>query len=213
MFTGLVEEVGIVESLSRERGGVVLQVSAQVVVSAMEVGDSVAVDGACLTAERVRPDGFTVFLSSETLSRTTLSSVGPGRRVNLERALKLGDRLGGHIVQGHVDATGVVAAVRSAGEGKTISLRAPESVSRYLVEKCSIAVDGVSLTVAALRGGEFDVAVVPHTLSRTTLAEYAPGREVNLEVDLLAKYVERLLGAGKAGGVDMDLLAREGFLR
>jgi len=156
------------------------------------VGDSVSVSGACLTAVDVGDGTFAVDAVAETLRRTGLGVLAVGDAVNLERALRVGDRLGGHMVQGHVDATGAVTAAREEGESVVLSIAAPEQVMRYVVEKGSVAVDGVSLTVAARRPDGFDVALIPHTMAATTLGPGSVGRVVNLESDVLAKYVEAL---------------------
>ena len=213
MFTGLIEEVGEIRGARAERGGKLLTLGASVVCEGLKVGDSVAVDGACLTVETLGQGEFSVFLSQETLDCTTLGEAGTGRRVNLERALALGDRLGGHLVQGHVDAVGRIVGVQRAGEGLQIEILAPKQVARYLVDKGSVTVDGISLTVARRAGERFFVAVIPHTVAATTLDQARPGRPVNLEADLLAKYVERLLGGQAGSDVDLELLARQGFIR
>jgi riboflavin synthase len=195
MFTGLVREVGTVVSFENGR----LRVEATM---AAAVGDSVAVVGVCLTV--VDGDRKTLAFDAvpETLSRTTLGRLGPGVPVNLEPALKVGEAFGGHYVQGHVDGVGRVRSVESEGEGKRVWLDAPAEILRYCVEKGSIAVDGVSLTIAALDDGGFAVALVPHTLTVTTLGAAAPGDEVNLETDVLAKYVEKLVGLRSDDGDD-----------
>jgi riboflavin synthase len=195
VFTGLVREVGTVVSFEDGR----LRVESTI---AAAVGDSVAVDGVCLTV--VDGDRKTLAFDAvpETLSRSTLGRLGPGAPVNLEPALKAGEALGGHYVQGHVDGVGRVRSAESEGEGKRVWLDAPPEILRYCVEKGSIAVDGVSLTIAGLDGGGFAVALVPHTLAVTTLGAAAPGDEVNLETDVLAKYVEKLVGLRSDDGDD-----------
>jgi len=187
MFTGLVREVGRVVSFDGSRLRVESTLSAS-------VGDSVAIDGCCLTV--VDGDRSTLAFDAvpETLARTTLGSLEPGSAVNLEPALRAGEALGGHYVQGHVDAVGRVRSVEPEGEGRRAWFDAPEDVLRYCVEKGSVAVDGVSLTVAAVDDGGFAAALVPHTLAVTTLGSLASGDAVNLEADVLAKYVERLTG-------------------
>ena len=187
MFTGLVREVGRVVSFAGSRLRVESTLSAS-------VGDSVAIDGCCLTV--VDGDRSTLAFDAvpETLARTTLGSLEPGSAVNLEPALRAGEALGGHYVQGHVDAVGRVRSVEPEGEGRRAWFDAPEDVLRYCVEKGSVAVDGVSLTVAAVDDGGFAAALVPHTLAVTTLGSLASGDAVNLEADVLAKYVERLTG-------------------
>jgi riboflavin synthase len=192
VFTGLVEEVGRIARVGPGVEGARVVVDAPLVAGGLAVGDSVSVSGACLTAVSVGASEFAVDAVAETLRRTALGALAAGDVVNLERALRVGDRLGGHMVQGHVDATGTVTAARSEGESVVLSVAAPADVMRYVVEKGSVAVDGVSLTVAARRPDGFDVALIPHTMAATTLGPEAVGRAVNLESDVLAKYVEAL---------------------
>ena len=193
MFTGIVREVGRVVEVEGGDDGRTLDVEARQTAEGVAEGDSVSVSGVCLTAEEINAGTMRFHAVPETLVRTTLGSLGPGDAVNVEPALRAGEPLGGHLVQGHVDALGRVESVEREGEGLRVAIAAPPDVLRYCVEKGSITVDGVSLTVAALAGETFDVALVPYTLAATTLGEVAPGRSVNLEVDVLAKYVERLL--------------------
>jgi riboflavin synthase len=162
--------------------------------SELHEGDSIAVNGICLTATRVGPDSFAAEVMNETLARTSLAAVNAGTDVNLELPLRASDRLGGHVVQGHVDGVGTVADVRADGFARLVEISAPAEVLRYIVEKGSIAIDGVSLTVAGLEQRSFTVSLIPETLERTNLGNAAPGTPVNLEVDVLAKYVERLVG-------------------
>jgi riboflavin synthase len=198
MFTGIVRELGAVESLAGGEGGVRLRVRAPATAGQAAVGDSVAINGVCLTVTET--DGETLAFDAvpETLSRTTLGRLRAGAEVNLEPALRAADQLGGHIVQGHVDGVGRVRAVGPEGDGVRVEIEAPPGLLRYCVEKGSVAVEGVSLTVAALTPETFSVALVPHTLGVTTLGRLGNGDEVNLEVDVLAKYVDRLLGARAA---------------
>jgi riboflavin synthase len=193
MFTGLVEEVGRVLRVAPASRGARLSVHAPLVREGLRVGDSVSVSGACLTAVALGEDAFEVDAVAETLRRTALGELADGDPVNLERAMRLGERLGGHLVQGHVDGTGTVAGARREGESVVLAIAAPADLMRYVVEKGSVAVDGVSLTVAARRADGFDVALIPHTMAMTTLGPDAVGRRVNLEADLVAKYVEALL--------------------
>jgi riboflavin synthase alpha subunit len=193
VFTGIVREVGRVVGVEGGDAGVTLRVEAPGTAADASIGDSVSVAGVCLTAEAVESGAIRFHAVPETLARTTLGRLGPGDAVNIEPALRAGEPLGGHIVQGHVDDLGTIAALERDGEGARLTVGAAESVLRYCVEKGSITVDGVSLTVAALDGGTFSVALVPHTLAATTLGGLGPGDPVNLEVDVLAKYVERLL--------------------
>jgi riboflavin synthase len=190
MFTGIVEERGAV----REVGPTRLVVDCRTVSSDAEVGASIAVNGVCLTVVERSAERLGFDLSEETLARTSFTRLSPGDPVNLERPLTLSSRLGGHLVQGHVDGVGEVATLeRTADGGAWLSVRAPDEVRRYLVEKGSVCVDGISLTVAAVEDGTFSVALIPHTLSVTTLGVARVGHPVNLEVDVIAKYVEALL--------------------
>ena len=188
-------EVGRVFAVDGGQAGVRLVVEAPGTAPGVEVGGSVAIDGVCLTVEAVTRGAMTFHAVPETLRRTSLGRLGAGDGVNVEPALRVGEPLGGHIVQGHVDGIGRVQSVEAEGEGLRVVVEAPAGILRYCVEKGSITVDGVSLTVAELDDESFGVALVPHTLEATTLGSLAPGREVNLEVDALAKYVERLLAA------------------
>jgi riboflavin synthase len=193
MFTGIVREVGRVVEVDAGDAGATLRIAAPETAARTEVGDSVAIGGVCLTAESVDGETMRFHAVSETLSRSTLGGLQAGDGVNVEPALRAGEPLGGHIVQGHVDGLGSVRAVEHEGEGVRMSFDAPPELLAYLVEKGSVTVDGVSLTVAGLEDDVFAVALVPHTLSVTTLGALAPGTQVNLEVDVLAKYVERLV--------------------
>ena len=195
MFTGIVEGTGRVVTLAVTPGGAGarLEVEAPWPAGTLAAGDSVAVDGCCLTVAAATAAGFAADLVAETLRRTALGRLAAGDRVNLERPLALGGRLGGHLVQGHVDGVARVLERRAAGEGQEVRVELPEALARYVVEKGSIAVDGVSLTVAGVGQGWFAVALVPHTLATTTLGERGPGDPVHLEVDVVAKYVERLV--------------------
>jgi riboflavin synthase len=191
MFTGLVAGKGTVRGLERDGEGVRLRVETPLG-GELGAGDSVAVNGVCLTAVEPDAQGFAADVMAETLRRSSLGPLGEGDEVNLELPLRAGDRLGGHVVQGHVDGVGTVAEVREEGFSRVVRIEADSELLRYVVDKGSIAVDGVSLTVAAVDGEAFEVALIPETLERTTLGSAAPGRAVNLEVDVLAKYVEKL---------------------
>ncbi|MCZ7588341.1 MAG: riboflavin synthase [Gaiella sp.] len=195
MFTGIVREVGRVVALEGTRDGRTLVVEAPVTAPGTAVGDSVAIGGVCLTAEAVEADRIRFHAVSETLRRTTLGRVAEGAEVNVEPALRAGEPLGGHYVQGHVDGVGTIGTVEAEGDGLRVVVEASPAILRYCVVRGSITVDGVSLTVAELLADAFAVALVPHTLEATTLRDIAPGRLVNLEADVLAKYVERLLEA------------------
>lgn len=205
MFTGIVEEVGTVKSTGPGR----LVVSASVVPDGTRVGDSICVNGACLTVTAVGPSSFSVDVMPETLRRTNLGQLHPGSRVNLERALLVGGRIGGHLVQGHVDGTGRVISLTPEGAAVIARFAAGPEVLRYVVEKGFIAVDGVSLTVVSGDRASFAVSLVGFTLDHTVLGSRKIGDQVNLEVDILAKYVERLGRGG--GGVTLDFLSEHGF--
>jgi riboflavin synthase len=192
VFTGIVEEVGEIVGVADRDDVVTLTITGKSVAPGARHGESIAVNGVCLTVVAADGEEFAVELVPETLRRTSLADAATGTRVNLERALAAGDRFGGHIVQGHVDAVAAVLDRRSAGRSAEVEFSLPEAVARYVVPKGSIAVDGVSLTVADVRPGRFTVALIPTTLADTTLGERNPGEAVNLEVDVVAKYVERL---------------------
>jgi riboflavin synthase len=192
MFTGLIQELGRVESVKSSDEGARLRIRAELA-KELEPGDSVAVSGACLTATAVDEDGFSADVMHQTLSLTTLGELEPGSPVNLELPLRATDRLGGHVVQGHVDGVAVVRSVVEDGFARVVTFDAPQDLLRYVVEKGSIAVDGVSLTVSAIDDDSFSVSLIPETLERTTLGTAEVGRPVNLEVDVLAKYVEKLV--------------------
>jgi riboflavin synthase len=212
MFTGLIEATGQLRRVERKGPGAQLVIAAPAdMVAELVLGESVACDGACLTVTHAQGDLFTVDASAETLNRTTLGGLAIGGRLHLERAMRLGDRFGGHIVAGHVDATGTIAHRRPLGRSISMGINAPDSVHRYLVDKGSIAIDGVSLTVNTVTARGFDVVLIPHTQGVVHLADKPVGAAVNLEADIIGKYVERLLG-GRSGGVDMSTLAKAGFL-
>ena len=200
MFSGIVEEVGRVKAVEERPGGRRFWIAARGVLEGTRVGDSIAVSGCCLTAVAVEPMAFAVDAVPETLSRTTLGAWREGDPVNLERAMRLDQRLGGHLVQGHVDGVGEVREVREEGDGRRIRLALPQPLTRFVAEKGSLAVDGVSLTVAAQDGAGCEIALIPHTLRVTLAGGYAPGTRVNLEVDLLARYLARLLDEASVAG-------------
>ena len=195
MFTGLVEEVGRVRSLraAEDAGDAHLGLSAEVVLGGTRVGDSILVNGACLTVDEIEGDALVFYTMPEALRRTALGDLSEGSPVNLERAMEAGGRLGGHIVQGHVDGVGEVLDVRPEDDAEVWTFGAPDSVLRYAVEKGSVCVDGISLTVVSVEGDRFTVSILPHTRSHTNLGELGVGSHVNLEADVIGKYVERLM--------------------
>ena len=193
MFTGLVEEMGTIERVEPRTEGRRFHVRAAAVLAGARVGDSVSISGCCLTLIEVAPAGFVVEAVPETLRRTTLGDLAAGDRVNLEAALRLDQRLGGHLVQGHVDGVGEVVGSEPEGEGRRVTVEVPAALARFVAEKGSIALDGVSLTIAAARGRRCEIALIPHTLAVTTAGAWGAGRRVNIEVDLLARYVARLM--------------------
>jgi len=212
MFTGIIEEVGTLRGLRVGERSAVLDVSAAVVTDGAAVGDSILSDGVCLTITGLRPGGFTADVMPETVRRTTLADRRPGDRLNLERALTLQSRLGGHLVSGHIDGVGTVVRVTPEDNALVVELEAPQAVSDVSVAQGSLAVDGVSLTVAAVEGRRLRVSLIPHTAAVTTLGRLAPGVRVNLEADLIAKYVHAFVaGHRPEGGLTWEKLAEAGF--
>lgn len=207
MFTGIIEEVGAVARHS----GPDLAIMAQLVLEDLKPGDSIAIDGACMTVAAINGDTFVVQTSPESLERSTLGGLRPGDAVNLERAMAAGGRFGGHLVLGHVDGVGRVAAVRNQGEFSLWRFQAPPEVSCYLVPKGSVAVDGISLTVVEPAGDTFGVAVIPTTIARTTLVSKRVGDEVNLEADVIGKHIFHYLRSVSSSSISLDLLKRQGF--
>ncbi len=214
MFTGLVETSGTVRRVEARGPGTTLTIGAPAqLVGELTLGESVAVDGACLTVTSTSGDAFTLDASAETMARTTLGDRRPGDAVHLERAMCLGDRLGGHLVSGHIDGTGTVISTRPLGQALELTFEAPEAVARYLVAKGSIAVDGISLTVNETSGRTFNVVLIPHTQSIVHLHLKRAGDRVNLEADLVGKYVERLMKPlDDRSPIDLETLARAGFV-
>jgi riboflavin synthase len=217
MFTGIILAVGSIAGIEPIVGDVRLRVhTGDLNLSGTQLGDSIAVNGVCLTAVGLTANGFTADVSGETLTRTTLGALKPGARVNLELALTPSTRLGGHLVSGHVDGVGHLLDRRTEGRSQRLHFMAPEVLAKYIAEKGSICVNGVSLTVNSVDGACFEVNIVPHTLDQTTLGDLSPGDPVNLEVDLLARYLERLLLGEKAAGdgshITHELLVRHGFI-
>jgi riboflavin synthase len=221
MFTGIIEGLGTVTAVRPTGGGQRLTIKADFPMQSSRIGDSIAVNGACLTAVVISGSRFEVDVSPETVARTTFGRIKPGERVNLERALRLSDRLDGHLVSGHIDATGFLAARTPAGNADLLAFNVPELLSPYMIEKGSVAVDGISLTINACHPGRFEISVIPHTAGQTTLSLKSVGDAVNIETDMIAKYVERFAQAGMLGAagrrrskssVTMDLLTRNGFV-
>jgi riboflavin synthase len=212
MFTGIIEEVGVVEALERRATGARLRVRCRKVLEDVFEGASIAVNGACLTAVEPRPDLLTADIAPETLSRTNLGALRRGSLVNLERPLSPSGRLSGHIVQGHVDDTGELTSLRLLGEGNWwLEARVPRELEPYLAPKGSVAIDGISLTIASLEEERLGVAIIPHTYENTNLKSRKPGDRLNLECDILAKYVERLLRQRGTGPLTLDRMRELGY--
>jgi riboflavin synthase len=213
MFTGIVEGIGKVMEVQRRGELLNLSIATPPALTDVAVSDSICVNGACLTVTDCWEGGFQAEISPETLQRTNLVSLGSTDEVNLERALKISDRLGGHLVTGHVDATGSVAEVARGAGSFVMTIRVPRDIIPYLVEKGSVTVEGVSLTVSGVREDEFAIAVIPYTVAHTTLGKKRIGDGVNIEVDIIGKYVKRFLegGKGSTGGIDEAFLAEHGF--
>lgn len=215
MFTGIIEETGKIVSLQKLADGAKIKIAAKIVTEGTNEGDSIAVNGVCLTALEVKKDSFAADISGETLNRSTLGNLNVGSTVNLERAVTPSTRLGGHIVQGHVDAVGKFISATRAGDFWTIRIGFPVEVGKYLVYKGSIAVEGISLTIADLKDDFFEIAVIPKTWELTNFSALNTGDSVNLEADVIAKYVERILlydkAAEKTQGITMEKLQNLGY--
>ena len=228
MFTGIVEEMGTIRQIQRGRASAVLTIGAHKVLEDAHIGDSIAVNGICLTVTSLGGGAFTADVMHETLRRTSLSGLAPGSRVNLERAMAADGRFGGHIVSGHVDGVGIVADIRRDDNAIWYTFRTDPKVLRYIVEKGSITIDGISLTVAVVTTDSFKVSIIPHTAKVTTLGERKTGDKVNLENDIIGKYVEKLLffgpdadspyqavsdkkDAGQSSGLTLEFLKENGF--
>ncbi len=216
MFTGIVQALGSIRASDSRGEDVRLTIGTGTLpMTDVQLGDSIAVNGVCLTAVQLEADSFAADVSRETLERTSLGGLSQGSRVNLEKALTLSTPLGGHLVSGHVDGLGEVLESRQDGRSWRLLFRAPDRLARYIAEKGSICIDGTSLTVNGVNGAEFHVNIVPHTMDATIMGEYRPGRKVNLEVDLIARYLERLVLGDQAAvpeqGITREFLARHGF--
>ncbi|MFH0974923.1 MAG: riboflavin synthase [Spirochaetota bacterium] len=220
MFTGLIEEIGIVKSVKssgESGGGIYLTVSAAKVLNNIKTGDSISIDGACQTVTGFTDDSFTVFASKVTMEATTFGSLSSGRRVNLERAMSADARFGGHFVQGHIDGRGKIKSIAKDGSGLSIEIAVSKGISKYIVAKGSIAVDGISLTVVALSDSGFRLYIIPETIKNTTLIEKKTGAEVNIEIDILSKYVEKMAGTAADDHEQQNkklrrILMEEGFM-
>jgi riboflavin synthase len=218
MFTGIVQAVGNIQSREMRNGDARLVVNTGILdMASVSLGDSIAVNGVCLTAVEYSTNNFSADVSGESLSRTTLGDLKSGSKVNLEMAVTPTTHLGGHLVSGHVDGVGEVVKRWDDARSERFVIKAPDSLAKYIAEKGSICVDGISLTVNGIAGCEFELNIVPHTLDSTTMGEFEVGQHVNLEVDIIARYLERLLLGEQAaktdGGVTMSLLAERGFLK
>ncbi len=212
MFTGIIEKAGTILEIKRKKESAVLTIEAGELMEDGKVGDSIAVNGVCLTVSSIHGRSFSADVMHETMRRTSLSLLGPGNPVNLERAMSLGGRFGGHIVAGHVDGTGTITGIKKDDNAIWFTIGADLSVLRYVVEKGSIAVDGISLTVAAVSEENFKISVIPHTIGNTSLAFRKTGDMVNLENDCIGKYVEKLLGIKKeTSGITMEFLEKYGY--
>lgn len=219
MFTGIIQSVGEIAAIEKKGDDVRLRVlTRQLDLADVQLGDSIAVNGVCLTAVELPGDGFWADVSGETLSCTTFKALTVGTKVNLEKALTPTTRLGGHLVSGHVDGIGKIVERYDDGRSVRFHIQAPNEMAKYIAEKGSVCVDGISLTVNAVKGAVFELNIVPHTLQETTMAQFKVGTEVNLEVDLIARYLERLILGDKAADaktstISMDMLSEHGFIK
>lgn len=220
MFTGIIEAIGTLRSIEARGGDVRLHIATgKLDLADVKLGDSIATNGVCLTAVELPGDGFVADVSTETLTRSTLKGLKAGTAVNLEKALQPQSRLGGHIVSGHVDGIGEVVSREVSARAVLFRVKAPAELAKYIAEKGSITTDGISLTVNGVHGAEFDLTIVPHTVQETNIAGWQPGTKINLEVDVIARYLERLLLGEKAadannrGGITLSFLAENGFLK
>lgn len=215
MFTGIVEELGTVLALKQGSNSSQISINAHKVLGDVKLGDSIAINGVCLTVTSFGRDYFSADIMAETLAKTNLRELGNGHRVNLERAARLGDRMGGHLVQGHIDGVGTIVEEQVVDIARVLRFRAPEEILKYTVAKGSIAIDGISLTVVDVYPDSFTVSIIPHTAALTTLGFKKPGATVNLEADIIGRYVERLLkwkGGQSSSRLSSDFLAEHGFL-
>jgi riboflavin synthase len=218
MFTGIIEGMGTIDAIRPAGEGKQLTICADFDLDGTRIGDSISVNGACLTAVRLEGRRFDVDVSPETVARTTIGSAKIGEHVNLERALRLGDRLDGHLVSGHVDGLGILASRESAANALVLTVKTGPELTRYMIQKGSVAIDGVSLTINQLQSDQFQVSIIPHTAMLTTVGRKRVGEACNIETDMIGKYVERFVKPGGSpakeaeGGVDLNLLVKSGFL-
>ena len=212
MFTGIIEEIGTVRRIEHGAKGARLTIQANTVLEDTRIGDSIATNGVCLTVVSMTSDSFSADVMAESLRRSSLGTLQGGSPVNLERAMAANGRFGGHIVSGHIDGTGTIASQKREDNAVWVKVKTPAPLLRYIVEKGSIAIDGVSLTVAAVTETDFSVSIIPHTGAQTILLGKKPGEPVNLECDVIGKYVEKLIQPHKTGGISTDFLAANGFI-
>ena len=212
MFTGIIEEIGTVRRIAHGAKGARLTIQAKTVLEDTRIGDSIATNGVCLTVVSMTGDSFSADVMAESLRRSSLGTLQSGSPVNLERAMAANGRFGGHIVSGHIDGTGTIASQKREDNAVWVKIKTPAPLLRYIVEKGSIAIDGVSLTVAAVTDTDFSVSIIPHTGAQTILLGKKPGDPVNLECDVIGKYVEKLTAPHKTGGISTNFLAENGFL-
>ena len=213
MFTGIIEELGTVGQMDRRPDSIKLTIQARKVLEGTQLGDSIAVNGVCLTVTSMTDSSFTADVMHETMRRSSLSNIKSGSKVNLERAMQVGGRLGGHIVSGHIDGVGHIARIAADGIARVITISIPKDMEPFIVEKGSIAIDGISLTVVSVGNSQFSVSIIPHTMAHTTLIDKHPGAVVNLETDVIGKYVHSFTTAhtGKRSGITMETLLENGF--
>ena len=212
MFTGIIEEIGTVRRIEHGAKGARLTIQAKIVLEDTRIGDSIATNGVCLTVVSMTGDSFSADVMAESLRRSSLGTLQGGSPVNLERAMAANGRFGGHIVSGHIDGTGTIASQKREDNAVWVKIKTPAPLLRYIVEKGSIAIDGVSLTVAVVTDTDFSVSIIPHTGAQTILLGKKPGDPVNLECDVIGKYVEKLTAPHKTGGISTNFLAENGFL-
>jgi len=212
MFTGLVEEIGAIRAMTRKGDGLLFEIAAEALLDGVKIGDSIAVDGVCLTVVRLGSASFFVDAVSETLSRTTLSTKKAGGAVNLERALAANGRFGGHFVQGHVDGLGKILSIESRPAGHWLTISLPDALADFVIEKGSIAIDGMSLTIARVQTSNISLAIIPHTWSATCMQFKKAGEQVNIEIDMVAKYVQKIVQPYKrANGITLQKLSELGY--